>query len=101
MKKIKPVFKIAIGIAVLIFVIAMFFFIQRGGALESGNLQDWKSASIDSRSAAVKILIGSEENTELLVACVSKIASLPDSAQMSVRDATTLCHTGIQLKENL
>lgn len=101
MKKIKPIFKIAIGIAVLIFVIAIFFFVQRGGALESGTLHDWKSASMDSRIATAQILTGTDENIQMLVACVDKIATLPDSDKMAVRDAMSLCHTGIQLKENL
>ena len=37
----------------------------------------------------------------LLVACVDKMARLPDSSEMAIRDAVSLCHTGIQLKDNL
>lgn len=32
---------------------------------------------------------------------LDKIAALPDSGEMAVRDAASLCHTGIQLKENI
>ena len=37
----------------------------------------------------------------VLVSCVDKMATLPDSGEMAVRDAMSLCYTGVQLKENL
>ncbi len=101
MKKIKPVIKIFIGVAVLVFVITVFFLTQQNGSLESGTLQNWKTASNERRVAAAQILIGEDANTELLVACVDKMSELPDSGEMMVRDAVSLCHTGIKLKENL
>ncbi len=100
MKFIKKYLKFFIGIAVLLLVIIVFFFAQHSGDLEGSNLKKWRSASLESRSAAVKILIASDDNNELLVQCVDKIASLPESGEMAVRDAVSLCYTGVQLKEN-
>ena len=97
----KRFFKIFVGIAVLVLVVIVFFFAQRSGALETGVLKDWRASSAERRVAAAQILIGADEDVDLLVACVDKMASLPDSGQMAIRDAVSLCHTGIQLKENL
>ncbi|MBQ8293814.1 MAG: hypothetical protein IJX89_00290 [Alphaproteobacteria bacterium] len=102
MKFIKKYFKILIGVAVLILVITVFFFAQRGGSeLETGTLNNWRAAAMDRRVAAAQILTGGNTDVELLVACVDKMATLPDAGEMVVRDAVSLCYTGMQLKENL
>ncbi len=101
MNFLKKYFKIFIGIAALILVIVVFFFAQRSNDLEGGNLKNWRSASTERRTAAAKIITAGEENLELIVACVDKMATLPDSGEMAVRDAMSLCYTGIQLKENI
>lgn len=101
MNFIKKYLKLIIGIAVLIFVLVVFSFSQRGSDLEVGNMKNWIGASLERRAAAVKILTGSDENTDLLVQCVDKIAALPNAGEMEVRDAAALCYTGMQLKDNL
>ncbi len=101
MNFIKKYFKIFIGAAVLLMVLVVFFFAQRSSDLETGTLKDWRAAAMDRRVAAAQILTGADKNIDLLVACVDKMAQLPDSGEMAIRDAASLCHTGIQLKENL
>lgn len=101
MNFIKKYFKIFIGAAVLVLVIMVFFFSQRSTSLETGTIKNWRAATIDRRISAIQILTGAEQNIELMVACVDKMATLPDSSEMMVRDAAALCYTGIQLKENL
>lgn len=101
MKTIKKYLKFVIGVAVLLGVIITFFFIQRSGDLETGTLRSWPSASVERRQAAVKLLTASDENTDLLVQCVDKMATLPDSGEMAVKDAVSLCYTGIKIKENI
>lgn len=88
-----------IGIAVLVAVFLVFINTRASTALESGKLQNWKSATISRKVSAVKILTASDVDTTLLVQCVDKIAGLPDSQEMYVRDATELCFMGIKLKE--
>lgn len=100
MKFLKKYLKFFIGVAVLIFVVVVFFLAQRSGDLEGANLKKWRSADVERRITAVKILTASDENSELLVQCVDKIASLPESGEMAVKDAVSLCYTGILLKEN-
>jgi len=101
MKTMKTLLKIIIGIAALVMVFLIFIMTQRSENLETATLKKWPTASAERRSAAVKILTGSDKNIELIVACVDKMAALPDSGEMAVRDAASLCYSGMQLKENL
>lgn len=101
MNFIKKYFKIFIGIAVLILAVVVFFFSQQSSDLETGVLKDWRAAPMDRRVASAQILTGADKNIDLLVACIDKMATLPDSGEMAIRDAASLCYTGIQLKESL
>ncbi len=101
MNFVKKYFKIFIGVAVLIMVVVVFFFAQRSSTLETGMLKDWRAASLERRVAAAQIMTGEDKNIDLLVACIDKMSALADSGEMAVRDAASLCHTGIKLKENL
>lgn len=101
MNFVKKYLKLFIGVGVLILVLVVFFFAKRSGVLESGTLKDWRAAPLDRRIAAAQIMTGEGKNIDLLVACVDKMATLPESGEMAVRDAASLCHTGIKLKENL
>ena len=101
MKFVKNYLKLFIGIAVLILFVVVLFFAFQAKDLENGNMSDWIAASIERRTAAVKILTGTEEHTELMVQCLDKVANLPDATEMDIRDATALCFIGIQLKENI
>ena len=100
MKLIKKYLKFIIGIAVLIMAVVVFLLLMQTSDLENGNMKKWRSADLDNRMAAAQILSASDENLELLVKCVDKIASLPESGEMAVRDAMSLCYTGMQLKAN-
>lgn len=98
----KSVLKLVLGIAVLLTVFFVFFHTQRSNDLAVSNLKDWVSASSDQRAATARVIVASDDaDIDLIVACVSKMATLPDSHEMVVRDAISLCHTGIILKENI
>ncbi len=101
MNFIKKYFKIVVGASVLILALVVFFFAQRSGTLETGVLKDWRASTLERRVAATQILTGADRNVDLLVACVDKMAILPESGEMAIRDAMSLCHTGVKLKENL
>ena len=101
MKHIKKSLLFIVGICVLLMAIFVFFRAQRSTDLEGGKLNNWRAASIERRIAAVKILRASDADTDLIVACVDKMATLPESGEMAIRDAVALCYTGIQLKENI
>ena len=102
MKFIKRNFIFVVGLAVLVLTAFIFFSGMKAQSnLEDGELRAWKSASEARRVAAVKILTGSEENNDIMVACLDKMAILPDSGTVKIRDAASLCLTGIMLKDNL
>lgn len=101
MDAFKKHLKLVIGIAVLILVSVGFFFYHKSSNLENDSMRHWTSASVERRSAAVKILTGTEDNNGLMVKCLDKVSSLPNSADMTVRDAASLCFMGIQLKDNI
>jgi len=96
----KKYLKFIIGLAVLILVACVFFFVLRSKDLESGNLRDWASASDAQRGAAVKILTGSDANNEVMIACLNKMSSMTDAAQMKIKDAASLCFIGVKLKDH-
>lgn len=100
MKNVKLILKLFIGVAALLLVMVVFSCTLRKGNLETDNLKAWRAASLDRRAAAVRMLTATDDNTELMVACVDKIATLPDSGEMAVRDAVSLCYTGAQIKQN-
>ncbi len=90
-----------VGVCVLLLAIFVFFTLPRqDAALETAQLKDWGGATVERRIAAAHVMTASENNLELLVACVDKMATLPDAADMPVRDAMQLCFVGIQLKNN-
>lgn len=98
---LKKYIKFIIGAAVLVLVGVAFFLIMRSSDLESGTMRNWRAASAARRETTVKILTGGEEHTELMMQCMDKIATLPDSFEMPIKDAASLCFMGIQLKENI
>ena len=98
----KSVFKFLLGIAVLLAIFFVFFRTQRSTDLAVDTLKHWAAASNDQRTAAARVIVASDDaDIDLIVACVTKMATLPDSNEMVVRDAISLCHTGIILKENI
>ena len=97
----KSLLKFALGIAVLLVVIFVFFHSQNAKNLEQDNLKHWLASSNDQRVAAVKVAVAGDGDIDLIVACVNKIASLPDSGEMDVTTAIVLCHTGNTVKENI
>lgn len=101
MRFLKKYFKVLIGIAALILVFVMFAMTQRAENLESGTLKNWVAAPFERRIAAAQILVGSDVNSELITQCIDKIATLPDAGEMAIKDAASLCYTGMQLKEHL
>ena len=100
MNFVKKYLKTIIGIAVLVLAIAVFFFMMRYGNIENGTLRKWRTADHERRMAAAQILSASDDNLDLLVQCVDKIATLPESGDMMVRDAVTLCNMGIIMNKN-
>jgi hypothetical protein len=98
----KFVLKFLLGVAVLLAAFFIFFNTQHSNDLAAGNLKNWLSASTEQRTTTARVIVASDDaDINLIVACVNKMATLPDAHEMVVRDAISLCHTGIILKENI
>lgn len=101
MKFVKSNLKLVVGVLALGLAVSVFFIAMKAQSnLEEGNLRAWLSASDTRRAAAVEILSGTTENSDLMIACVSKMASMPDSGQVKIRDAVSLCSIGIALRDD-
>lgn len=101
MNFIKKYFKILIGAGVLVLALFVFTMSLQSKDLSTGTLKSWLSANNDERISTVQTLVGGDKNIDILVACVDKMASLPDAGEMTIADAARLCNLGMQLKENL
>ena len=98
---LKKYLKFFIGVAALLVILIMFGQTRATTSLEVGQLKDWRDATVERKIVAVKVLTAQEENLDLLVKCIDKMASLPDSSNLPVRDATELCFMGVKLKDNM
>ena len=98
-KLLKKYLKFILGVAVLLVAVLVFVQTRHSTNLENGQLKNWPGATEHRKLAAVRILTASDANLELLVKCVDKMAGLPESGDMYIRDATELCFMGIKLQE--
>lgn len=98
---LKKYLKFIVGIGALLVVLFIFGQTRATTSLEAGQLKDWRNATVERKTAAVKVLTAQEENLGLLVKCIDKMATLQDSENLPVRDATELCFMGIKLKDNM
>lgn len=100
MNFIKTHIKLFVGILAIAMAVFVFFVSMKSQTnLEEGELRNWLSASDSRRIAAAEILTGTAENSELMVACISKMATLPEASKVKIRDAASLCAVGIALRE--
>ena len=81
--------------------IVIFFFYSKSNNLENDTLRHWRSSSIDQRLTAIKVLTATDSNSDLILNCVDKISSLPESYSMSVKDAVKLCFVAINIKNSI
>ena len=96
----RSIFKFMLGFAALLIVAFIFFNTQKSSSLEKSTLKHWLSASKEQRTTAVKIAVAGNGDIDLIVACVNKIASLPDSGDMDITTAIIFCNTGTVIKDN-
>ena len=99
-RKIKRFIKISVASGVLILAIVLGFFVENTQTFENANMNKWLKISETQRINTVNRVVKNPGNQDLLLACVDKIAKLPDSNEMMIREAISLCYNGIKLNEN-
>jgi len=100
LQRIKYVIKITIiGVLLLAFVI-LGFFVKHTYTYENSSLKKWPVLSEQQQIATINRIVQKPQDITLLIQCVSKMAQLPDSENMDIRDAVALCYNGIKLNNN-
>ena len=99
-QQIKLFIKISIITFVLFVFIVLGIFVRPNRTFENSNMKKWSSLSEQQRIATLEHIIKDNTNQDLLIKCVKKIAELPNSNEMVIRDATVLCYNGIKLNSS-
>ena len=96
-QRIKLIIKASIIIGVLVVFVVLGIFIRPNRTFENSRMSKWLLLSEQQRTTTVQRIIKDDSNQELLIKCIDKIASLPDSDEMLIRNAIVLCYNGIQM----
>ena len=96
-RKIKRFLKICIIVCVLSTFIILGFFVKHSYNFEKSKMSEWLKISEVQQMNTLQKIIPEISDSELLVACMNKIAELPDSNEMTIRSATVLCYNGIKM----
>jgi len=99
-QKFKRVIKVSVALCLLILLVVLGFFVKHIYTFENANMKKWLSLSEQQRVLTLKRVMpnfDSLEDQDLLIQCITKIAQLPDSQTMDIRDAASLCYNGIKI----
>jgi len=94
---IKRILKVSIATVVLLVLVILGFFVNYTYTFENSDMKKWLELTDEQRTKTVKRVIPKLEDDALLIQCVTKIAELPDSEKMDIRDAVALCYNGIKI----
>lgn len=96
-RTIKRVVKCVIAFGIIILIVVLAFFVKYTHTFEDSNMKKWAVLSETQRITTLHRVVSEPENQDLLIACMDKISSLPDSDDMVIRHAIALCYNGIKL----
>jgi len=97
-QKIKLFIKASIIIAVLfVFVVLGIFVRPSSSNFENSHMKKWLVLNKQQRIFTLNRVVNDADDQELLLQCVDKIAGLPDSDDMLIRDAISICYNGIKI----
>lgn len=97
LQQVKLFIKVAIIVVILFVFIVLGIFVRPTTSFENSSMKKWLALNEDQRVSTVERVVKNTENQDLLIKCVNKIADLPDSEDMLIRDAIVLCYGGIQM----
>ena len=96
-QKVKLFIKASIIIGVLFVFVVLGIFVRPVHTFENANMKKWDSLSEEQRVYTIERVVKNISDKDLLMKCVDKIASLPNSNEMLIRDAVVICYNGIQI----
>ncbi len=97
LQHIKFFIKASIVVFVLLVFIVLGIFVRPAQTFENSNMKKWADLTVEQRTQTLERIIKNISDQELLMKCVDKIASLPNSNEMLIKDAAVICYTGIQM----
>lgn len=96
-QKIKLFIKTSIIVAVLTVFVVLGLFVRPVSTFENSRMKKWLVLDEHQRVSTLNRVLKDVNDKDLLFKCVDKIAQLPDSNEMLIRDAMALCYSGIQM----
>lgn len=96
-QKIKTFIKMSVAFGLVILFIFLGFFVKHKRSFENSNMGKWAALSDTQRIETLQKIIPNIEDQDLLLACMDKIATLPESSNMIIQSAASLCYNGIKL----
>ncbi len=97
LQQIKLLIKASIIIGVLFVFIVLGLFVRPNRTFENVNMKKWLNLTSEQRALTIEHIIKDVQDKELLIKCLDKIAELPNSNEMLIKDATVICYSGIQM----
>ena len=98
-QKIKNFIKVCVALGLFLLFIVLAFFVKHKHTFEHSNMDKWVSLNANQRMDTVQQIIPDFENNDLFMACMDKIATLPESENMMIQSAAALCYNGININE--
>lgn len=96
-QQIKLFIKASIITTVLAIFVVLGIFVRPTIIYENARMEKWLELNDSQRVSTVQHVIKDFDGNEILIKCVDKIAQLPNSNEMLIRDAIVLCNGGIQM----
>jgi len=96
-QKIKNFIKILVASSLVVSFIILTFFVKHTHTFENANMNKWLSLTDNQRLITVQRIIPNFESDDLFMMCMNKIAGLPESSNMLIQSAISLCYNGIKL----
>lgn len=96
-QRIKLFIKASIIIGILAIFIVCGIFVRPTITAENARMEKWLTLNETQRISTIRHVIKDFDGNEILIKCVDKIAQLPNSNEMLIRDAIVLCNGGIQM----
>ena len=94
---IKTFIKIFVASGLVVSFIILTFFVKHTHTFENFNMKKWTTLTYSQRVSTVHRVISDFTPNDLFMACMDKIATLPESDNMLIQSAVSLCYNGIKL----
>ena len=95
---LKRIIKISIAMLIIAVLVILGLFVKNARTFENSSMDRWLVLSESQQIDAVyKVAPEFDDDMGLLLNCVTKIARIPDSGSMNIRDAISLCYNGMKI----